>query len=331
MKRRKERRWIWAVLLALLAAQLTGCGSSGGSSNGRSAMQSAPADVNFDSIADAPMEAPMGVEGEYGWSDEAVGSGSIQPSQNKIILTASLRMETREFEKAVKALDQAVEDEGGWYETRQLEEGGRYRNLSGAVRVPVEHFEELLDRAGEIAHVTSRHENQDDVSEAYYDNETRLTTQRTKMERLQALLAQAENMEDIIALESAISDTELQIEYLTGSLRHYDSQINYSTVTVDLQEVYRLSEDEVQPLTFGQRVGGALGTGWQRGLEFLENVVIFLAQSWFFLLLLAAAAAIAVPLFRRHRRKWQEKKLAAGEAQDAAKTASPKDSGKTDQ
>ena len=93
MKRRKERRWIWAVLLALLMAQLTGCGSSGGSSNGSSAMQSAPADVNFDSIADAPMEAPMGVEGEYGWSDEAVGSGSIQPSQNKIILTASLRME----------------------------------------------------------------------------------------------------------------------------------------------------------------------------------------------------------------------------------------------
>ena len=49
----------------------------------------------------------------------------------------------------------------------------------------------------------------------YYDNEARLTTQRTKLERLQELLSKAEAMEDIITIESAISETELQIEYLT--------------------------------------------------------------------------------------------------------------------
>lgn len=64
--------------------------------------------------------------------------------------------------------------------------------------------------------VTGQNEYKDDVSEAYYDTEARLKTQQTKLDRLHALLEQAATMEDIIALETALSETELQIEYLTG-------------------------------------------------------------------------------------------------------------------
>ena len=53
-------------------------------------------------------------------------------------------------------------------------------------------------------------------------------------------------MEDIIALESALSETELQIEYLTGSLRRYDSLVGYSTVNLQLREVYRLAQPELR-------------------------------------------------------------------------------------
>ena len=117
-------------------------------------------------------------------------------------------------------------------------------------------------------------------------------------------------MEDIIALESAISETELLIESLTGSLRRYDSLIAYSTVTVHLQEVYRLSEDEAVPQTFWQRVGSALGDGWQRGVERLEDMVILAAGNWLSLLLTAAVVTAVVLAFRRHRKKRKERKAA---------------------
>ena len=139
----------------------------------------------------------------------------------------------------------------------------------------------------------------EDVSEAYYDSEARLATQRTKLERLQTLLAQAATMEDIIALESALSETELQIEFLTGSLRRYDSLVGYSTVNIHLREVYRLSTDEDVPMTFGQRLGSAFSTGLQRGMDNLEELVIGLAANWMTLLLLAAVAACAVVVLRR--------------------------------
>ena len=132
----------------------------------------------------------------------------------------------------------------------------------------------FLDQAGQAAHVTSRDEYAEDVSEAYYDNESRLSTQRTKLERLQLLLSQATVMEDIIALETAISETELEIEHLTGSLRKYDSLVGYSTVTLRLQEVYRLSSDEEPAITFGQRMGSAFTVGLARGINNLEELYL---------------------------------------------------------
>jgi len=292
------------MLLALLTVLLllTACGSGGSSA--------APADKDFAASADsAPMEAPAAPEPEGGWEEEkaydvaADTSDSTLPENTKVILTGDLELETKEFDAAVQAVDALVEELGGWYESRSVNQGGRYRSIYATIRIPAENFNTLLERAGEAAHKVSSNANQQDVSEVYYDNEARLTTQRTKLERLQTLLAQAESMEDIIALESAISETELEIEYLTGSLRKYDSLVNYSTVNLSLYEVYRLSTDQEVPLTFGQRLGDAFIRGLQRGIDGLEDFIIGVANNWVTLLILAAVIAAVVLLVRRRSRK----------------------------
>lgn len=231
------------------------------------------------------------------------GTGSI-PVNTKIIYTADINLETKEFDSASQALDQLVEALGGYYESHSLNQGGSYRSLSCTIRIPAERFSEFLSRAGEAAHVTSKNEYKDDISEAYYDSEARLATQQTKLERLLALLEQASTMEDIISLENAISETELQIEYLTGSLRKYDSLVSYSTITLYLKEVYRLSSDDEPAVTFGQRLSAALSSGLERGIEALEDLTIGIARNWMTLLLLAAVVTvILVLLLRRRRRK----------------------------
>ena len=60
--------------------------------------------------------------------------------------------------------------------------------------------------------MTWRNTNLENITETYYDTAGRLKTQKIKLERLQKLLSQAENMEDIITIESAISETEWNIE-----------------------------------------------------------------------------------------------------------------------
>ena len=300
--KRMGTRLLPVLLCALLT--LTACGGGSNSAASR------PADNNMVSTDSAP-QAPA--EGEYGWALDEADTGMPEPSPEesggglpagvKIIYTADVDLETKEFDQASQALNRLVEEVGGYYESRTTYNYGGYRSANMTVRVPAEQYAAFCERAGTLAHRTRMSEDTENVSEAYYDVEARLSTQRTKLERLQELLAQAESMEDIIALESALSETELQIEYLTGSLRRYDSLVGYSAVNLQLREVYRLSTDEETPMTFGERLGSAFSTGLQRGRDNMEELVIGLAANWMTLLLLAAVIAGGVLGLRRLGRR----------------------------
>ena len=302
----KRKRHICAVLLCalVLAGLFTACGSSSNTAAADSAGSGNSSSVPYDdALAD---EMGWAADTENSVTDstsETAPSGSEILSQEKIIRTASMEMETQAFDDAVAALDQLVEELEGYCESRSIRQHSTYRSASFTVRVPAASFDAFLDQAGQAAHVTWQDESQVNVSESYYDIEARLATQRTKLERLQALLEQAATMEDIIELESAISDTELEIEYLTGSLRQYDSLIGSATITVSLQEVYRLSTDQEPALTFSQRLGAAFSTGLHRGIDGLEDLIIGLARNWVTLLFLAALAAAVILLIRSWRRR----------------------------
>ena len=311
---------LFAILLAL--TMVLGLAACGGSSRNDAKTESSNAAFDYamdDSNGfgwaadskDVPMEEPAMEEPAMGESSLGNISTSVStapnPANTKIIYSADMELETKSFDEATRTLDGIVKSLGGWYESRSLNQGGTYRRLNCVVRVPAENFIALLDQAGSVAHVTYRNEYSDDISEAYYDNEARLATQRTKLERLQKLLAEAASMEDIIDLEYAISDTELQIEYLTGALRKNDSLVNYSTVSINLREVYRLSTDEAPaPLTFSQRLSSAFSTGLERGIDALEDLAVSMARNWMTLLILAVvvvgAGAVIRHKFRKKRR-----------------------------
>ena len=306
----KMKKKLCSLLALLCILSLTACGANSkiaADSNTPSAPQDMPT-MSADSAPSAGWDAPMSEEGAFlPEPSPDAGYGGV-PANAKIIYTATLSLETKEFDAASQALAALVSDVGGYFESRSVDQG-HYRSMDAVVRVPAAEFLSFLDRAGETAHVANRAEYLDDVSEAYYDQESRLATQRTKLERLQELLRQAQDMEDIITIESAISETELEIEFLTGSLRKYDSQINYSTITLSLREVYRLSTDEEVPVTFAQRLSAAFAAGFHRGVEGLEDFIIGLAQIWVLLVILAVGALIVVLVLRSCRKR---KPLARG-------------------
>ena len=288
---------VW-ILLALVL-MLTGCGAASTTQE----MQFTKSEASLD--YSGWNETPMDAADETGQQLDIETESSADALQNsKFIYTANIVLETKEFDQAVASIDRLVSSLGGYYEGRSIDQGGSYRSLNGTVRVPVGQYDAFLGQLGTAAHLLSCNEEKQNISESYYDVEVRLTTQKTKMERLQKLLQQAASMEDIISLESAISETELQIEYLTGSLRKYDNLVEYATITVYLDEVYRLSTDEAMPETFGERFSSAFVRGFERGVSDVEDVIIGLARNWLSILINAAwIAAVVILVVRWNRRR----------------------------
>jgi len=297
-----------AALLLAAALLLSGCGAS-------------PMMQGNWKAEDSWTEAASEGAEDWGYYEadapaEDVGAADRAPGNVKMIYTASVQLESVDFDAAAKALAALTAELGGWYESSQLNNWSRYRSAYYTVRVPAERFGDFCARVGESAALRSLSRSAEDISERYYDQEARLATQRTKLERLQALLERAEEMEDIISLESAIAETELAIENLTGSLRHYDSLVGYATIDVSLQEVSRETETEAAPIGFGARLGDALRSGATGFVSGLEDVIVALASVWAGLLCLALVAVGAVLLLRRYGKK--QKQSAAEKAADGA-------------
>ena len=248
---------------------------------------------------------------DFSYSEEAPQNASgVLPAEAKVIYSADLELESTEFDDAASRLEALVTELGGYFESSSVDNYGSYRSASYTVRVPADSFDSLCTSAGGIGNLTSINRRKEDVSESYYDTDSRLQTQKTKLARLQELLAQAESMEDIITIESAISDTELAIDQLTGTLRRYDSLIGYSTVNITLREVYKLSEAEQAPITFGERLSAAFRRGCTGFVDGVQDFVLTVARNWAGILLFLAVCAAVIVIIIRIRRSRRAKKAA---------------------
>ncbi len=270
MKRRTFQPLAIVLVLLLL---LSGCSKSmesnsmpRESSDGFTfSSESYGGDLTFDDSSSAP-------------SNQPIGTGELLNSA-KMIYTANVNAQTTDFDGSYQQLQEKVDAIGGYFERSELSNSGQ-RCGYFTLRIPAERFMEFYSSAGQDFHVTNQDYEGVDVSESYYDLEARLSTQRTKLQRLQALLEKAENMSDIITIESAISETELQIEYYTGSLRGYDAKIQYATVYFSLREVSKLSNTEDVPIGYGARLGAAFQRGLRGFVNGLDDASIWLAENW---------------------------------------------------
>ncbi len=300
-----------ASALLLLLGLLTACGAA--------PKNTAVREDTAAGAAQAPSAAPQaqadggtGFGYSYKTADMAAAESGVvsRPTANapsdgtKLIHTANLSLETTEFDRAAAGLKTLTEQLGGYFERSEISNySGDYRNAYYSIRIPAKEFETFCEKAGEISHLIYINKSAQDVSEQYYDTQIRLETQKTKYDRLLALLEKADKMEDIISLENAISETAYQIDQLTGTLRSFDSRVEYSSISLQLTEVYRLSDEETAPITFGERLSKAFTNGLKRTQAGFENLLLFLVRNLVGLLLFAAVVIVAAVVINRKIRR----------------------------
>lgn len=317
---------VTAIALAM-SLFLLGCGGSSGGKNGSAnapqaaAPSSAPAadysgdSDGFNSYYSSDQSSAEAPEPE----EDVCQPQFVMPDTRKIIRHVSMDLETREFSNALQSIQQTVADAGGYIESQNqdgysLGSRSRYQERSANIqaRIPSAKLDEAVRSVGGFCNVLSQSENMDDITESYFDSQARLTSLKLQEERLLAILEKAEKLEDVITLESALSDVRYQIESLTASLRRMDSQVAYSYLNISLREVVEYQEIQEKPQTFGEKLRDAFGDGIADMVEGLQSFVLFIARVGPSLVVLILIVVLIVILVRAGSKASAKRREAQG-------------------
>ena len=260
-----------------------------------------------ESVDDVDVQADYAAREETGASQPAV-------SQDKLIYMATVSLRSYSFDHDYAALRAKTEELGGYVDLSSVEGlpftqsecDGRRGNLQ--IRVPQEQYKALLAYVNQLGEVTSSEESVSNITQQYTETQIRTDSLKTQIARLQELMGQAENIEDIIALESRLSSVTSELEYLEAQLKQMDQQVAYSTVSVTVTEMPTASDPvPASGRGFGQRMADALRQGWNgfaSGVqEWALGVVRMLPVIVIWILVIAAIAGIIAAIISRRRKK----------------------------
>lgn len=299
---RKSVLSVIAALSVLLAAFTAGCSSGSKSSAPHAADQRSV-------VQDSTEKSGTGDVKMNGTEDRAAAesgetASSVSESARKVVKTAQLSIETLDYEKSTSDFENTVASYGGYIESSSVEgtrlgSSGSKRNASYTARVPADRLGEFLNSAGSVGTVVSRSTGGEDVTQSYYDTDTRLKSLKTEQARLLELMQKAEKIDDVLSIEQRLTDVQTQIEQLTGELKKMDSLVSLATVTVSISEVEAITEPAAEG--FGGQIASVFHSSIQAFVQAARSVFLVLIA----VLPFAAAAAVIVGivLFVRKRKR----------------------------
>lgn len=330
MKRKKLFRILTLVLVPVLVLAMASCAS-----RSKNTAAATPADA-FDmaqstvqyhestAVEEAagpipePSEAPQasnqrssGLDGEAAGGLDMKASDSVSADdllkQRKLIKDGNVFIETHDFDSSIMAMDELVESVGGFAETRTVRgkssQSYSLRSASYIIRVPQESFDAVIKSMGNVGTVIESTTKGTDITDQYYDHETRVKTLKVQEQTLLDILSKAEKLEDVITLESRISEVRYEIESLENTLKNYDRLVSFSRINVNIQEVDDVTETRPVYKTLDQRIAGSFYQALENFRTGFEDFLVWAVGSWITVLLLIFIVMVIAVLIKRGKRK----------------------------
>ena len=272
---------------------------------------------SFDSAGNASVEMAPTASPEIGMTNDKLTSSDLPADavERKIIKTYELNAETKEFDATVAALDALVAEYGGYVESNSVSNRNynskMARYASYKFRVPADKVEAFVGSIGNTLNVTRQSSNAQDISESYYSIEATMQELQIERDSLLNMMASLDNQKDYnfwLTIQTRLSEVRQQIARLQAQLNSYDSRVEYSTVSLTVNEVVNYTPDEEQP--FGKRLANAFSTGLTEFAEFSVDFAVWFAEALPFIVLFVIILIPVSILIRRRRAKRKAKKLA---------------------
>ena len=257
------------------------------------------------------------MEEQGGGANNSSGPADTLPDTSggmaeKIIYSAYADIETVEFDETIEQVYELLRLNNAFIESSYI--GGRnysqsyygyqaYRSANFTLRIPKERFEAVTVSLGVLGNVTSLRTDAQNITAQFFDTESRLSSYRIQEERLLDMLEKADNVTDMISIESRLADIRYSVESLTSTLRNWQGQVDYSTITLYINEVERLTEIVPIQRSYWQRIGDGLQSRTRGVGEFFTSLFMWIVINLPVFAVLAVVAVAAVFIVKRKLKK----------------------------
>jgi Domain of unknown function (DUF4349) len=113
---------------------------------------------------------------------------------------------------------------------------GQKPSATITMRVPAQNYQEAIRRIAQMGQVKALQTGAEDVTGQYVDIRARLAHYRAVERRLLTFLAKATSINQALAIQQRIDQTQLTVEELTAQVKAMREQITYGTLTVSVTE-----------------------------------------------------------------------------------------------
>ena len=279
----------FAVLLLILAAcgadagtdQNVGTDLQGGGDGERAAVDS--------EAGGQPDEGGSGVTD----SDDFAAPPFAAPIEQRIVKTGEVTLEVEQVGEALGRVRALAVELGGYVGGSQA--GTLDDRASLTIRIPAASFDEAIARLHEMdAEVVAEATREQDVTGQVVDLEARIDNLRASETSYRELVARAERVEDILAVQSRLDEVRGQIEQLTAQLDAIEGQAALSTLTITLVPKPTPIVEQSQTWDPGAQLDRALASLMGIGQGLLDGAIWF-AVVWLpILLVLSVIVLIAL-------------------------------------
>ena len=317
----KNSKYIIPLLTAALL--LSSCSSSGSTNYASDASYKSGASENYAAVeeynSDDVQDESYKENSNYDILEKPanIGNNNSPVESAKMIYTATVTLETLEYDDTVSKIRAEIDSLGGFTErsSEQNNNKGWYqdnysrsedRTFSITARVPSENFNKFLEDLSSYGQKMYESTNAENVSRQYADNEAQIKALEAEQDRLLQMMGSAVTIEDMITVEERITNVQSQLNQLRTTLSGLDSQIRYSTINLEVYEVHKYTEIVTEPApepTFLERLGEHIKDSGESFLEVLEGLLYILIALFPYLIIAGIIAAVIISARKKKKAK----------------------------
>ncbi len=158
--------------------------------------------------------------------------------QRKVIRDAQMSIQVENVTESREKVKDIVEQHKGLIANATLNEETSIPWTRLTLWIPAEELDVILEQLSELGRTQNLEIQTQDITEQYFDLETRVRNLKRQEERLLALYErEVEKLDELLKVEKEIQRVRTEIEQLQGRQRMWDRQISLSTIELTISQV----------------------------------------------------------------------------------------------